>query len=671
MTPRVAGARFDRLTRGGWKVGLGAILVLAAILRFTGLGTPGLVEDEAYQSVVAFRWAETGSPIPPSGIPYLRAFPLIALQAVAVKIIPGSLETAVRLPLALFGLVNVVLAWLLGRRYGGTGLGLLAAFVFAVSTWCIETSTMSRMYEMLATGSLLTLHQYERLVERPSWWRLAGLVLALWIGLSAHALGLLLAILPIAGILVHRDRAKVVALLAVATASQLFFWVMSKRVLDRLFPQGGAQAYSPEKDRLLEIPPLRAQRALASDAIVPWILVLAIVAAGVVLWLRRRGKSSGILTRVSVALAGLSAAAGFFVVSVFIALAHDVFAHTSSRSEKELREGRIAHGAVIGGALVLWGALAGFVAIRGGAGRAVRLVKDALEYPEVWKSMVVPLLTSPHAIVFVHLAALAGVLFLLRPKTFEARFLGNRSFAARLLLLLGASLVLSAAESYYKAARYIYFLYGIGLLCVLEVFQELYRRSGRIVRAGLAVAALVLLLGVELPAAFAQLPRPEGRPVREALAWLPDYGTRSRIARNRQTIDRDYRSAGAFLRTHMAEGDLLLADAAHQMQPYVATIHGHLAPPLREYAQGARHYFTGSVLLRTPDELESFLDTAPGTTRIWVVITGYASPWTDLLSVSLAGKEMWANGPIHVYSTTAADLLQIAQSDEAPVRPAA
>jgi hypothetical protein len=299
------------------------------------------------------------------------------------------------------------------------------------------------------------------------------------------------------------------------------------------------------------------------------------------------------------------------------------------------------------------------------------LLKDGLSYPEVWKSAVLPLLTSPHATVFFHLAVFAGLVCIGFPRRFEHRFLQNRSWAARLLLLLGVALVLSAAESYYKAARYIYFIYGIGLLCVLEVLQELHRRSGRVWRGAIVAMGALLLVAVELPAAIRQLPGADGRPARSPVAWLPDYGTRAKLARDRHTHERDYREAGKWLSENLHPGDLLLADAAHQMQPYVTTIHGHLAPPHHEYALGFRHYFTGSVLLRTPEELEDFLEQAPSQTRAWIVLTGYNSLWTDLLPPALAASEAWSKGPVHIYSVTVDTLRLVAHDSRGAARPAA
>lgn len=128
--------------------GLTALVILGAVLRLHGLGQPAFDCDELYAiriqglslksiaSVVGR--AAFHEPHPPLG--YLLYLPWVSLF--------GTAETAVRsLPL-LLGVVSIPLIGLVGRRIGGTWVGLAAAALLATNPLHIAFSQEARSYAL-------------------------------------------------------------------------------------------------------------------------------------------------------------------------------------------------------------------------------------------------------------------------------------------------------------------------------------------------------------------------------------------------------------------------------------------------------------------------------------------------------------------------------------------
>jgi hypothetical protein len=212
----------------------------------------------------------------------------------------------------------------------------------------------------------------------------------------------------------------------------------------------------------------------------------------------------------------------------------------------------------------------------------------------------------------------------------------------------------------------VYFLFPAALLSLLEIATTYWRVSAPPVRAALALAGFLLIGLSELPRAVAQMPDRDGhRSLPSQVQWLPDYfGSEQRLKGSREWRHLDYRAAGGILRNRIQQGDVLLVDAAHQLQVYLPgiPIQGHLSPRHRDYQVGEKHYFTGSVLLRTPREMIKFLGpySAGKPARVWIVIAGYDSIWRDSLPSRLSEKAIWHDGEIAIYSLPADELVAIA-----------
>lgn len=115
------------------------------LVRFDGLGSRPLVEDE-YFSITAVQYIlEKGVPEFPTGGYYTRALPVHYLQAASVRLF-GDNEFAHRLPAALFGVLTLALVFLYARKFLPLLLAAVCVALLAVSSWQIEFSRFSRMY---------------------------------------------------------------------------------------------------------------------------------------------------------------------------------------------------------------------------------------------------------------------------------------------------------------------------------------------------------------------------------------------------------------------------------------------------------------------------------------------------------------------------------------------
>ena len=135
-----------------------ALLLLATMLRFGGLGAQELSGDEAFsvlfseptpQEIVG-RIVRDGEPHPPVYWLWLHG----AMQ------LAGSSEFVARFPSAVASILTVALVFALARRMFGTTAGLAAAAVVAVNPfqiWYAQTARMYALSAMLAVATSLAL----------------------------------------------------------------------------------------------------------------------------------------------------------------------------------------------------------------------------------------------------------------------------------------------------------------------------------------------------------------------------------------------------------------------------------------------------------------------------------------------------------------------------------
>jgi mannosyltransferase len=137
------------------------ILVLAAFLRFYRLDAQSLWADEGNSVSLSGRsldhiTAGAAHDIHPPLYYYLLHFWMRVF---------GNSEFAVRALSALLGTVLVYLTYLLGRHLSDYWLGLVAAFLSAISPFQVYYSQEARMYILLATLSALSVYSFVRFLE--------------------------------------------------------------------------------------------------------------------------------------------------------------------------------------------------------------------------------------------------------------------------------------------------------------------------------------------------------------------------------------------------------------------------------------------------------------------------------------------------------------------------
>ncbi|MEM5581817.1 glycosyltransferase family 39 protein [Roseibium sp. AS2] len=142
---------------------LATIVGVAALARLPGLNRTSLWYDEAVSwSQSRGSLTELLSSVASDNYPPLHNIVLWLTMPVL-----GDSETALRLPSALFGLLAVVLMYLLGRFVCDRWTGLLAAALLAVSPFHIWYSTEARMYALLAATGLAFLLATLTVLRKP------------------------------------------------------------------------------------------------------------------------------------------------------------------------------------------------------------------------------------------------------------------------------------------------------------------------------------------------------------------------------------------------------------------------------------------------------------------------------------------------------------------------
>ncbi len=138
------------------------ILALAAVVRFWDLGglPYGTWYDEAEDGLVALRILEEPGYLPVYEPRVNSAGHYLLMLAGSLRLLGSSTE-AVRAVSALMGTTAVAVAYLVGRELFGRRLGLVAAFLLAVSRWSINFSRIGMhnvatpLFALLAVGFLL------------------------------------------------------------------------------------------------------------------------------------------------------------------------------------------------------------------------------------------------------------------------------------------------------------------------------------------------------------------------------------------------------------------------------------------------------------------------------------------------------------------------------------
>jgi 4-amino-4-deoxy-L-arabinose transferase-like glycosyltransferase len=161
---------------------LASILLLAAGLRFCGLGRQSLWNDEGTSVAVAQRDLGTIARDAAADIHPPLYYVLLSRW---VRVL-GTGEAAVRSLSAFLGVGLVALTYALGRLLLGRRPGLAAGFLSAISPFQVYYSQEARMYALLALLSAGAVLALARWIRQPGWQAWAALVLLEAAGLWTH-----------------------------------------------------------------------------------------------------------------------------------------------------------------------------------------------------------------------------------------------------------------------------------------------------------------------------------------------------------------------------------------------------------------------------------------------------------------------------------------------------
>ncbi len=347
--------------RTGWL--LACIVLAGAAVRFWGLGAVGLHGDEKTMALPVMSLVNHGLPLMPSGMFYPRAVAQLYLMAASVMAF-GQSEWALRLPSVLCGVLLIVLAWEVGKRFltPGWNLALTAAVAFLPSF--IEDSQTARMYVFLVTsvaGYMALVFAWER--SGRSGYLIAAVAVML-VGLQFHTLAVFAAFLVLLPGILEGDQRKfwmgVAAFVAIVVGFELINrWIGSE------YPHSVESDAGPVTNG--------PHAALVPHLKTLWLLLVAIPAVALSLWtLARRPLAAFLLAGALVAAVALSwHLAGLLGVSALVL----------ARREGVLSRSRLSWLLVVGvaiaaaQALYLWSHA---------AGSPKQIIGVMLGWPSVW-----------------------------------------------------------------------------------------------------------------------------------------------------------------------------------------------------------------------------------------------------------------------------------------------
>lgn len=185
-----------------------ALLIVAAWVRFFGAGSFGLHKpDEDTTALPAIHILQDGTPRFPSGMFYARAIVQSYLIAGSVKVF-GQSEWALRLPSVLTGILLVLLAYPVGRRFLEPAWNMAFVAVVALLPAFIADSQEVRMYAFLCASLaayMALLFEWER-TSRGGY--LVAAVLAMLIAIQFQEIAVSSSLLLLFPGLARGDRSK-------------------------------------------------------------------------------------------------------------------------------------------------------------------------------------------------------------------------------------------------------------------------------------------------------------------------------------------------------------------------------------------------------------------------------------------------------------------------------
>ena len=227
---------------------LKALLVLTIVLgvcfRLYGLGIRPLWDDEAFAYFVG---AGSYSHLWHS-LTLERHPPLFySLEWVAIHLF-GPSETSLRVFPALFGTALIYVVFVIGKRLADLRGGLVAAALVAMSPILLYHAQEARSSSLLTLGLVVSSWLLWDYCERPRWSTGIGAVLAGWVAMTAHYLGLSIIPLAILIYLIRTSRQRLTGLPPVIGVLAGFAALLPLIMQQRQGVYGGAISFATDQD---------------------------------------------------------------------------------------------------------------------------------------------------------------------------------------------------------------------------------------------------------------------------------------------------------------------------------------------------------------------------------------------------------------------------------------
>lgn len=140
------------------------VLVLATVLRLYHIDFHGIWPDE----LASLRYATDSLDAIVFGPNFDYHPPLYYLFLHFWIDLFSATEFSIRLPSVFFGILSVLMTYVLGSRLYGPFVGLVAAVIISLSPWHLVYSHLARMYTPLLFFSLCSTYFLFRIMEKPS-----------------------------------------------------------------------------------------------------------------------------------------------------------------------------------------------------------------------------------------------------------------------------------------------------------------------------------------------------------------------------------------------------------------------------------------------------------------------------------------------------------------------
>jgi len=177
---------------------LGMILIFGFFLRIYSLGTPVFWIDEATSAIASKMILEKGAPVFDSGLFYERALLFHYLQSFFLLF--SQTEFFARIVSVFFGLLTILLAYLIGKEYSKSG-GIISALFMSIFYLEVFFSRQARFYQLFQLLFFLSIYLLYKSKNNPRYLYLS--LISFFITINTQIAGLVLAPFFILHILIY------------------------------------------------------------------------------------------------------------------------------------------------------------------------------------------------------------------------------------------------------------------------------------------------------------------------------------------------------------------------------------------------------------------------------------------------------------------------------------